>query len=86
MRNVLDLGFLLTQVSALSFTSSSLVWCIYTAKLNSNYFFMLPVQEKSMYDASHELQYLNMVIEETLRMYPPAPVWVHYSSFLFLAH
>ena len=42
---------------------------------------MLPVQDKSMYDASHELQYLDMVIEETLRMYPPAPVWVHYSSF-----
>ena len=32
------------------------------------------VQDKSMYDASHELQYLDMVIEETLRMYPPAPV------------
>ena len=34
-----------------------------------------------MYDASHELQYLNMVIEETLRMYPPAPGLVHYLSF-----
>ena len=32
------------------------------------------VQDKSMYDASHELQYLDMVIEETLRMYPPAPM------------
>ena len=31
-------------------------------------------QDKSMYDASHELQYLDMVIEETLRMYPPAAV------------
>ena len=42
---------------------------------------MLPIQDKSMYDASHELQYLNMVIEETLRMYPPATGWVHCSSF-----
>ena len=31
------------------------------------------IQDKSMYDASHELQYLDMVIEETLRMYPPSP-------------
>ena len=29
-----------------------------------------------MYDASHELQYLDMVFEETLRMYPPAPLYV----------
>ena len=29
-----------------------------------------------MYDASHELQYLDMVLEETLRMYSPAPMWV----------
>ena len=36
--------------------------------------FILPIQDKSMYDASHELPYLDMVIEETLRMYPPAPM------------
>ena len=35
---------------------------------------ILPVQDKSMYDASHELQYLDMVFEEALRMYPPASV------------
>ena len=29
-----------------------------------------------MYDASHELKYLDMVFEEALRMYPPAPVYV----------
>ena len=29
-----------------------------------------------MYDASHELQYLDMVVEETLRMYSPASVYV----------
>ena len=38
----------------------------------TNEFFHL-IQDKSMYDASHELQYLDMVIEETLRMYPPSP-------------
>ena len=36
----------------------------------------LPTKDKSMYNASHELQYLEMVIEESLRMYPPAPGWV----------
>jgi len=30
-------------------------------------------QEASMYDATQELQYLDMVIQESLRMYPPAP-------------
>ena len=35
-----------------------------------------PAQDKSMYDATRELQYLDMVFEETLRMYPPAPVYV----------
>ena len=29
-----------------------------------------------MYDASHELQYLDMVLEETLRMYSPATLYV----------
>ena len=29
-----------------------------------------------MYDATRELQYLDMVFEETLRMYSPAPVYV----------
>ena len=31
------------------------------------------LQEASMYDATQELQYLDMVIQESLRMYPPAP-------------
>ena len=30
-------------------------------------------QDKSMYDATHELEYLEMVFCETMRMYPPAP-------------
>ena len=40
-----------------------------------------------MFDDSHEIQYLDMVIEETLRMYPPAPVYVivTYSQFRFLS-
>ena len=42
--------------------------------MSSMHVLCFSVQDKSMYDASHELQYLDMVIEETLRMYPPAPV------------
>ena len=40
------------------------------------------VQDKSMYDASHELQYLDMVMEETLRMYPPATAYVQANSVI----
>ena len=29
-----------------------------------------------MYDASHEMPYLDMVIEETFRMYSPVPLYV----------
>ena len=38
--------------------------------------FMFPLhswQEESLYDATQKLQYLDMVIQEALRIYPPAP-------------
>ena len=39
-------------------------------------------QEASMYQATQELQYLDMVIQETLRMYPAAPRLL---PFIFLS-
>ena len=30
------------------------------------------LQEKCLYDATHELQYLDMVVKESLRLYSPA--------------
>ena len=31
------------------------------------------LQDKSMYDATHEIDYVDMVVEESFRIYPPAP-------------
>ena len=48
--------------------------------------FALPIQDKSMYDASHELPYLDMVTQETLRMYPPVPGYVCINHTLYSIH
>ena len=35
-----------------------------------------PEQEVSLYEASHDLQYLDMVVQESLRMYPSLPRYI----------
>ena len=35
-----------------------------------------PEQEVSLYEASHDLEYLDMVVQESLRMYPSLPRYI----------
>ena len=47
------------------------------------------LQDSSLYDATRNMQYLDMVIQESLRLYPPVPKFVsclHYTCIVHAVH
>ena len=57
-------------------STSSMIWlkCTFVqVSLMCHHLAPPCAQDKSLYDASNELPFLDMVVEETLRLYPPAP-------------
>ena len=45
-------------------------------------------QDESLYDAAQNIEYLDMVWQESLRMYAPVGwyVSIHVTAFIFVAH
>ena len=43
-------------------------------------FFFISIQDASLYEATQEITYLDNVLQESLRLYPPAP---RYNVILF---